>query len=203
MVKITISWSFNLQSFRTYIIKCLIIHHYAKICIFYQLIHRKSRIIGLYDSIRHLPRRKQRKTLKNPIRELVPDPPQKQTSQPRPRPPTQRMHKLEPLQAVTPLNLPPRGLHNLLDQLRPGRIVPFSPVIARSSPPGDVVIWLEESAQGSAADGIYWAGLEVGYYGTGGVFVVGLGAEADLGVVEVGLGVGEGAIGGDRVLLGD
>merc|ERR1712093_744686 len=164
----------------------------------------ESSVVGLNDGIRHLGGGEDGEGLHDSIGVFFSDLGDEQGAHTRTSTTTERVGDLETLEAVAALSLLADDVEDGVDELSTFGVVALGPVVAGTGLAEDEVVGAEELTEGSSADGVHGAGLEIHEDGAGDVTATGSLVVVDVDALELQVGVAVvGAGGVNSVLVRD
>merc|ERR1719271_1489252 len=173
MVQITVSRRSELQSPEADIVQSLVVESEAEIRVLHELVHGKSAIVRLNNSVAHLRARHNRVGRHDAVRVLLTNLRNEEGSHASTCAAAERMSHLEPLEAVAALRLLANNVEHRVDELGALRVVTLRPVVTSSGLAEDEVVRTEELAEGAGANRVHGAWLEIHEDRTGHVAAAG------------------------------
>ena len=161
MVQISVSRSCELKSSKANIVKSLVINNHAQICIFNQLMDRKSSIIRLNNCIRYLRRWHDWKSLHYSIRIFLSYFRNKQSSHSTSGSSSKRVSNLKPLKTITAFSLFSHNIKYRINQFSTFSLMPFSPIIPSTCLAKNKVIWSKKLAKRTGSHRIHCTWFQI------------------------------------------
>jgi hypothetical protein len=204
MVKISVSGGGELKSSEADVVQGLVIKGKALIGVLHKLMNRKSGVVGLHDSIRHLGGRDHRVGGHDSVGIFLTDLGDQEGTHTRSSTTTHGVGHLESLKAVRRLGLLTDNIKDRVDQLGTLGVMSLGPVVTSTGLSEDEVIGAEELTKRTSTHRVHGTRLKIHENGTGhiattsGLVVVHVDSlQLKVGVTVVGTG------GVNTVLIGD
>mmetsp|Transcript_3997 Transcript_3997/g.8803 ORF Transcript_3997/g.8803 Transcript_3997/m.8803 type:complete len:283 (+) Transcript_3997:666-1514(+) len=161
LVEVRVAGVRQLERVGADVVQRLVVNGKYGVRVLHELVHRQRRVVWLHHRVAHLGGRHHRVRAHHPIRKLLTNLGNQQSSHSRAGPASERVRDLEPLQAVTVFRLTPNHVHHGVHQFRAFRVVPLCPVVSRARLSKHGVVRSVQRAEFGAADRIHNARLEI------------------------------------------
>mmetsp|Transcript_8203 Transcript_8203/g.9920 ORF Transcript_8203/g.9920 Transcript_8203/m.9920 type:complete len:266 (+) Transcript_8203:767-1564(+) len=195
MVKITVGGGGELEGAEADIVESLVVNAHDIIGVLDELMHGEGGVVGLDDGVGDLGGGHDREGAHLSVGVLLTDLGDEEGAHAGAGTTTEGVGDLEALKAIAALSLLTDDVEDGVDELSTLGVVTLGPVVTGASLAEDEVVGAEELAEGTGADGVHGAGLEIHEDGaghvaaTGGFVVVNVDAlELEVGVTVVGAG---------------
>lgn len=173
VVEVAVGGVGQLQSAHADVVQGLVVNAEGLIRVLDQLVNRQGSVVGLDDGVGDLRRWHDGEGSHHAVGELLADLRDEQSTHTSTGTTTQRVGDLEALKAVTALSLTTDDIQDLVDQLSTLGVVTLGPVVAGTGLAEDEVVGAEQLTEGSGANGVHGAGLEIDEDSAGNILVAG------------------------------
>ena len=161
VVEVAVRGRGELQGAEADIVEGLVIEDHNLIGVLDELVHGERRVVGLDDSVGHLGGGHDGEGEHDAVGVLLADLGDEKSSHTRASATSEGVGDLEALKAVAGLSFLADDVEDGVDELRALSVVALGPVVSGAGLAEDKVIGAEELAEGSSADGVHGAGLEI------------------------------------------
>jgi hypothetical protein len=204
VVEVTVSGGGELQGSEADIVQGFVIEGEALVGVLHELVHRKSGVVGLDDSVGHLGGGDDGVSRHHSVGVLLSDLGDEQGTHTGTGTTTHRVGKLETLEAVARLGFLSHYVQHRVDELSSLGVVALGPVVAGSGLSEHEVVGSEQLTEGSSSHRVHGTGLEIHENGSGHVSAASGFVEVNVDSLELKVGVAVVGTGGvHAVLVGD
>jgi len=204
MVKITVGGGGELEGSEADIVKGLVINAHNLVSVLNELMDGEGGVVGLDDGVGDLGGGHDGEGSHDSVGVLFTDLGDEEGSHAGAGTTTEGVGDLEALEAIATLSLLTDDVEDGVDELGTFGVVTLGPVVTGTGLTEDEVVGAEELTEGSGADGVHGAGLEVHKDGAGNVTATGGFVEVDVDSLELEVGVSVvGAGGVNTVFVGN
>merc|ERR1740133_11564 len=204
MVEVALGRGGELESSEADIVEGLVVKAHALIGVFYELVDRERCVIRLDNGVRHLGRRTHRVGGHDAVGVLLTNLGDEEGAHACTSTASEGMGDLKALEAIAGFGLLADYVKYGVDELGAFSVVALGPVVASASLAEDEVVGAEELAEGTSADRVHGAGLEVHEHRTWYVATASGFVEVHVDALELEVGVAVvGAGGVNTVFVGD
>jgi len=205
MVQVRVGWILHLQCAEANVVEGFIINAEHGVGVLNELVNRECGIVRLNDSVGNLGGGNHGEGGHHPVRELLADLGEQQSTHTRASTTTQRVGELEALKAVRTFSLLADNIEDSIANFGTLGVVALGPVVAGSRLAADEVIGTEHVTNGARADGIECTRLQINQDGARNVAAIGglIEVDADMLKFELLIGANVLSISVDGMLSGD
>ena len=204
MVQVAVRGRRELERSEADVVQRLVVDRHHLVRVLDELVHREGCVVGLDDGVGDFGRGEDGEGLHDTVGVFLSDLGDEESSHARAGAAAERVAHLEALEAVAALGLLAHDVENRVDELGALGVVSLGPVVAGSGLSEDEVVGTEELSEGSGADRVHGAGLEVHEHGSGHVSSAGRLVVVDVDSLELEVRVAVVGSGGvDSVLVRD
>jgi len=204
MVKITIGGGGELEGSEADIVKGLVVNAHDLIGVLDELMDREGGVVGLNDGIGDLGGWHDGESAHHSVGVFLTDLGDKECSHAGAGTTTERVGDLEALEAIATFSFFTDNIEDGVDELSTFGVVTLGPVVTGASLAEHEVVGAEELTEGSSADGVHGAGLEIHEDGAGDVTATGSLVVVDVDALKLEVGVSVVRAGGvNSVFVGD
>ncbi|GMR35948.1 hypothetical protein PMAYCL1PPCAC_06143, partial [Pristionchus mayeri] len=166
MVEISISGVGQLEGAEADVVEGLVVDAEGLVGVFDELVDRKRRVVGLDNGVRDLERGNDGEGAHDSVRVLLTDLGDQQGAHSGSSSTSERVGKLESLEAVASLSLLADNVEDLVHELGSLGVVSLCPVVSCSALAEDEVVGAEKLSVRSGANRIHGSGLQIDEYCT-------------------------------------
>jgi len=185
MVQVTEGWCCELEGPEADVVQSFVVNAHGFVGVLNKLVDGQGRVVWLDDGVGHLWRWNDGEGHHDAIWVLLAQLGDEQCSHTRACATTEGVADLEALEAIARLSFLAANVEDGIDELGTFGVVTLCPVVARTSLTEDEVVWAEDLAVWSSADGVHCAWLEVHEDGAWNVASTGRLVEVDVDALEL------------------
>jgi len=185
MVQVAVRGVRELESTHADVVESLVINAEGFIGVLNQLVDGESGVVGLNNGVGNLRGGNDGKGRHHAVGELLANLGDQQSTHTSTSTSTKGVGDLETLKAVAALSLAADDVKDLVDKLSSFGVVTLGPVVAGTGLAKDEVVGAKKLAEGTGADGIHGAGLQVDEDGARDILVAGSFVEVDAHALEL------------------
>ena len=167
VVEVTEGRGGELEGAEADVVQRLVVEDHALVSVLDELVHREGSIVRLDNGVRDLGGGHDREGEHHAIGVLLADLGDEERAHAGASTTTERVADLESLEAVARLGLLAHNIENRVDQLSTLGVVTLRPVVAGPGLAENKVVGAEDLAEGTGADRVHGAGLEIHQHGAG------------------------------------
>mmetsp|Transcript_9909 Transcript_9909/g.24689 ORF Transcript_9909/g.24689 Transcript_9909/m.24689 type:complete len:545 (-) Transcript_9909:49-1683(-) len=161
IVQVAERWVGHLECLVADVVQGLVVDHHDLVRVLDQLVDGQGGVVGLHDDVGHLWGREDWVGDHDAVRVLLPQLGEQKRAHAGPGAASDGVAELKTLQAVAVLDLLPRDIEGLVDELRTLGVVALGPVVSRTRGAADRRVRLEEAADAGGVDLVQHGGLQV------------------------------------------
>ena len=189
MVEITVGGGGQFEGPEADIVEGLVVNAHDLIGVLDELMHGEGGVVGLNDGVGHLGGWHDREGAHHTVGVFLTDLGDEESSHAGSSATTERVGDLEALKAVTALSLLTDDIEDGVNELSTFGVMSLGPVVTGAGLAEHEVVGAEELSEGSSADGVHGAGLEIHEDGAGDVTATGSLVVVDVDTLELEVGV--------------
>jgi len=201
MIQITIGGGCELKRAKADVVQSFVVNHEGLIGVLDQLMEGQDGIVGFHNGVRHLGGGDDRVSGHNAIGIFFTDLGDQESSHTGSGTATKRMAQLESLKAITSLSLLADDVENGINQFGTLGVVTFGPIVTGASLTKNKIVGSKELTEGSSADGVHGAGLQIHEDGAGNIASTGGFVEINVDALQLQVGVTVVGTGGVNAVL--
>jgi len=167
MVQITVGGGSELERAKANVVQSFVVHHEGLIGVLDQLMKGQDCVVRFHNRVGHLGGGDDGVSGHNAVGIFFTDLGDQESSHTGSGTATKRMAQLEALKAITSLSLLADDVENGINQFGTLGVVTFGPIVTGTSLAKNEIVGSEELTEGSSADGVHGAWLQVHQDGSG------------------------------------
>merc|ERR1719272_2182167 len=204
MIEVTISRCGQLQSAEANIVEGFVVEKEALICVLDELMEREHSVVWLHNSVGHFGRWDDRERLHDSVRVLLTNLGDEQSAHACACATTERVAKLEALEAIASFSLLTHNIQDGVNQLSAFGIMSFRPIVSGTGLAEYKVVRAEQLTKRACTDAVHCARLKVHQDSTRHIASSGRLVEIHIDAFKLEIGIAMVCTSGiDAVLIGD